>query len=34
VVVGNDPAFNLYKEMGFEEFTQSYGNYSGIEGQS
>jgi ribosomal protein S18 acetylase RimI-like enzyme len=23
VVVGNDPAFNLYKEMGFEEFTQS-----------
>ena len=24
VVVGNDPAFNLYKEMGFEEFTQSF----------
>jgi ribosomal protein S18 acetylase RimI-like enzyme len=24
VVVGNDPAFNLYKEMEFEEFTQSY----------
>jgi ribosomal protein S18 acetylase RimI-like enzyme len=24
VVVGNDPAFHLYKEMGFEEFTQSY----------
>ena len=23
VVVGNDPAFNLYKNMGFEEFTQS-----------
>jgi len=23
VVVGNDPAFKLYKEMGFEEFTQS-----------
>lgn len=23
VVVGNDPAFNLYKELGFEEFTQS-----------
>jgi len=23
VVVGNDPAFNLYKEIGFEEFTQS-----------
>jgi ribosomal protein S18 acetylase RimI-like enzyme len=23
VVVGNDPAFYLYKEMGFEEFTQS-----------
>jgi ribosomal protein S18 acetylase RimI-like enzyme len=23
VVVGNDPAFNLYKEMGFEEFTRS-----------
>lgn len=23
VVVGNDPAFNLYKEMGFDEFTQS-----------
>ncbi len=23
VVVGNDPAFHLYKEMGFEEFTQS-----------
>lgn len=23
VVVGNDPAFNLYKEMGFEAFTQS-----------
>jgi ribosomal protein S18 acetylase RimI-like enzyme len=24
VVVGNDPAFNLYKDMGFEEFAQSY----------
>jgi ribosomal protein S18 acetylase RimI-like enzyme len=24
VVVGNDPAFNLYKDMGFEEFTQSF----------
>jgi ribosomal protein S18 acetylase RimI-like enzyme len=24
VVVGNDPAFDLYKEMGFEEFTQSF----------
>jgi ribosomal protein S18 acetylase RimI-like enzyme len=23
VVVGNDPAFNLYKEMGFDPFTQS-----------
>jgi ribosomal protein S18 acetylase RimI-like enzyme len=23
VVVGNDPAFNLYKEMGFEEFSRS-----------
>jgi ribosomal protein S18 acetylase RimI-like enzyme len=23
VVVGNDPAFNLYKEIGFEEFTRS-----------
>jgi len=23
VVVGNDPAFNLYKEMGFEAFTRS-----------
>lgn len=23
VVVGNDPAFNLYKEMGFEEYTRS-----------
>jgi ribosomal protein S18 acetylase RimI-like enzyme len=23
VVVGNDPAFNLYKEMGFQEFTRS-----------
>jgi ribosomal protein S18 acetylase RimI-like enzyme len=23
VVVGNDPAFKLYKEMGFEEFTKS-----------
>ena len=27
VVVGNDPAFNLYKEIGFQEFTQSYEYY-------
>ena len=27
VVVGNDPAFNLYKEMGFKEFTQSVEYY-------
>ena len=27
VVVGNVPAFHLYKEMGFEEFTQSTGYY-------
>ena len=24
MVIGNDPAFKLYKEMGFEEFTKSY----------